>query len=214
MWIYGRLQSISPGLEGILWKNLNKSTWHRWGHTLESSPRGTVCLRQTRTTSCITGRATLSRIAKKGRAVGILSKRRATKGSSFSRVYDTRVEFIYKENIYFMWSCFSAIHLPSEDWEQFDCCISNTSSTVISPLLSTPICFPFPTLKWLVYSLKLKPADKDKNKNLIIGPISFEKRADSQACSMLNKRNKNTYMMKLVYSSGFDPKVDHAICIF
>lgn len=154
MWIYGQLQSISPGLEGILWKNLNKSTWHRWGHTLESSPRGTVCLRQTRTTSCITGRATLSRIAKKGRAVGILSKRRATKGSSFSRVYDTRVEFIYKENIYFMWSCFSAIHLPSEDWEQFDCCISNTSSTVISPLLSTPICFPFPTLKWLVYSLK------------------------------------------------------------
>lgn len=61
-----------------------------------------------------------------------------------------------------MWSCFSVIHAAPEDWEQFDFCISNTLTQLFFPCYPYPICFLFPLLKWLVYSLKQKPEDKKK----------------------------------------------------
>lgn len=139
----------TPEWSPLGWKASCGRTWTkarrpRLGHTLENSPKGHSV--SDRPGLCPAQLATrlYPEPAKKWRVAGILSKRRAIKGSRFSHVCDTRVEVIYKENIYFMWSCFSAIHLPSEDWEQFDCCISNTCSTVISPLLSTSHLLPLP----------------------------------------------------------------------
>lgn len=96
-----------------------------------------------------------------------------------------------------MWSCSSVLHLAPEDWEQLEFCISNTSSTVISPLLSTPHLLLSPHTEVTSIFAQIK-ALKTKN-ILILGPhLIWENNRLTHplACSMLNesknKQKKNT----------------------
>lgn len=136
---------ISTGLEGILWENLDKSKKTLIGPHTKKHHQGAQCVKD-RPGPCPAQLAMqlYPESAKRGWVVGILSKRRGIKGPIFSHVCDTQVEVIYKENMYFMWSCFSAAPI----WGLGRvCCISNTSSTVISPLLSTSHLLPLPHTK-------------------------------------------------------------------